>query len=107
MNLNDAFPSSYLSKADVEDPKTYTIMTIVIDDIKDIESGGTEKKPVLHFSESDAKPLILNKTNWLILEELFGRESESWNGKQVQLYNDPNVSFGGRRTGGVRVRSPQ
>lgn len=106
MERAQAFPSKYISKEDVTTNPTYTIMTVVIDELS-TEDGGKERKPVMHFNEPDAKPMILNNTNWMICEELFGRDSEDWTGKAVQLYSDPNVMYGKKKVGGVRVRSPQ
>ena len=65
-----------------------------------------EMKWVVHFSE--CKPLVLNSTNGqLISNALSSPETDDWAGKQIVLYNDPNVSFGGKLTGGVRARAVQ
>ena len=66
---------------------------------------GDERKTIMVFEE-ETKPLILNNTNWTILEDLYGPESDDWLGKKIELYSDPNVMFGKKRTGGVRVRKP-
>jgi len=31
-------------------------------------------------------------------------DTENWEGKRIILYDDPSVSFGGKLTGGIRVR---
>ena len=67
---------------------------------------GTEIHGVLHFAE-DVKPLILNITNGKKIAELYGKMCENWSGKQIALYFDPNVRFGGQRVGGVRVADPK
>ena len=35
---------------------------------------------------------------------LGSKNSDDWTGKQIELYHDPNVSFGGEVLGGIRVR---
>lgn len=61
----------------------------------------------LHFRELD-KPMILNSTNGQIIAKITGsEESDDWDGKQIVLYHDPNVSFGGKLVGGIRVRAPK
>lgn len=75
--------------------------------------AGTEKRDVGTESEPEQKwvllleeykPLVLNSTNLALLEKAFGSDdTDDWTGKKVVLFNDENVSFGGKLTGGVRV----
>lgn len=63
-----------------------------------------EMKWIIHFSE--CKPLVLNSTNGQLIAQALGSpETDDWKGKEIVLYNDPNVSFGGQLTGGVRARA--
>ena len=64
---------------------------------------GTEHKTVLTFSDL-AKGLVLNQTNKEALREYFGPLIKDCINQWVVLYNDPNVSFGGKRVGGIRLR---
>ena len=65
-----------------------------------------DMKWIVHFKE--CKPLVLNSTNGqLIAQALTSPETDDWAGKEIALYNDPNVSFGGKLTGGVRARAVQ
>ena len=67
-------------------------------------TGPGESKWVLHLEE-DAKPLILNSTNVLRLVACMGTdECDDGVGRQVILYNDPTISYGGAITGGCRVK---
>lgn len=83
------------------------IATIACVDINEITGAGGKKdtKPVMHFAEQNIKPLILNTTNFKMLTKLFNSPYiEDWTGKQITLYGDPNVKFGGETVGGVRIR---
>jgi hypothetical protein len=40
----------------------------------------------------------------LIAAITHSEESDGWIGKQIMLYNDPNVMFAGKLVGGIRVR---
>ena len=54
------------------------------------------------------KPMVLNSTNGEAIAEIAGGDTEEeWAGTQIILYHDPNVSFAGKRVGGIRVRAPQ
>jgi hypothetical protein len=38
-----------------------------------------------------------------VMADNWGRETENWVGKRVELYGDPDVFFGKEKTGGVRI----
>lgn len=101
MKRNDAFPKKFISKDDVIEPVKAVIASVVQ---REIGSGEeTETKVVVEF-HGDVKPMVLNGTNWDILESAFGQDSDMWIGKTITLHNDPMVMYGGKKTGGVRVR---
>jgi len=104
MKRNQVFPSNYLGKDDVTAPFVATVADVRLESLK--TDHGTEDKPVLIFADDQVKPMILNQTNWLILEDAYGLDSDDWRGKPVEIFVDPGVMFAGRRVGGVRVRIP-
>lgn len=66
-------------------------------------------KTVVHFHELD-KPLVLNKTNGEAIARITGvieNIETGWIGAKVVLYDDPNVGFQGKTTGGIRIRTPR
>ena len=103
MKRSEAFPSKYLSKDDVQMPIVVTVAGVKPEILK--SDNGEEQKPVMYFSDND-KPLILNNTNWMTMEDWWGDDSERWLGKKIELYFEPNIMFGNKRVGGVRVRKP-
>ncbi len=104
MKRSEAFPSKYLSKEDVDPARLGTVANLKRETLK--SDDGDETKTVLYFREDALKPMILNNTNWMVLEEAYGEDSDAWLNKKVELYLDPNVMFGAKRVGGVRVRVP-
>ena len=80
-------------------------MTVKVN-MEDLETqdGGTERKPVVHFAGID-KPLVCNVTNWDSIEELHGADTDGWVGRSVVIYVDPDVRFGSKRTGGIRIKA--
>lgn len=105
MKKNEAFPSKYLSKEDVMTPVTAIIAAVHREAFENDEEG-QKTKTVMAF-EGEIKPLIINNTNWTLLEAVYGEESDTWIGKPVELYCDPTVMYKGKVTGGVRVRIGQ
>jgi len=103
MKRGEAFPSTFVSKDDVQTPKVVTISGVENQMIKG--EHGEERKPVMSFSDFD-KAMILNGINWQTCEDAYGDDSDGWAGKKIELYHDPNVMFGAKRVGGVRMRLP-
>lgn len=96
--------SSYLTKDDFPRPALATITKLTQEIVKD--DDGSETKWCLHFEEFD-RGLILNKTNIRLVAAFLGNDTADWMGRQVVIYCDPNVSFGGRTVGGLRLRQPK
>jgi hypothetical protein len=67
---------------------------------------GTETRLVLYF-DGLKKGLVLNTANAEALAEITGTDDyEKWSDKPVQLYTDPDVTFGKKKVGGIRIRKP-
>jgi hypothetical protein len=110
MNLNDMtfdqlVPSNskYLTKDDVgEDGLILTIKGFKTETLKHDE--GEEDKIVMYFNEN-VKPMVLNRTNSQLVGVATGaRSAGEARGKQIVVYNDPTVSYGGKITGGLRIK---
>lgn len=104
MKRSQVFPTTFLGKDDVQAPFCTVIRDVRMEKIKG--ENGEEDKAVLHFADQQIKAMIINSTNWTTLEDAYGEDSDMWRGKQVEIYIDPSVMFGGRRIGGLRVRIP-
>ena len=107
-SINDLKTSKFLKKEDVGDGSLVTIKTVHQENVAK-EGADPEMKWCLTFEELD-KPMVLNSTNGQIIAKITGAEDNietAWVGKKIVLYNDPNVSFGGKLMGGIRVRAPK
>jgi hypothetical protein len=105
-SVNDLKSSKFLKKEDVGEGSLVTIRAVTQENVAK-EGVDPEMKWVLHFDQFE-KPMVLNSTNGQIIGKITGIEDDievGWIGKQVVLYNDPNVSFGGKLMGGIRVRA--
>ncbi len=99
MNIESAFPSRYIKAADLNG-KTVRLKMIKVD----IEKLGEDMRPVVSFHGTD-KSLVLNKTNANRITAAYGRETDDWIGKDIELYPE-QVEFQGRLTPAIRVREP-
>jgi hypothetical protein len=98
--------AKYLKKEDIPSPIDTSILWIKEEEVT-TPGKGTETRLVLYFDKLK-KGLVLNMTNFQKLEELTGTDDcEKWVDVPVQLYVDPDVTYGGKKTGGIRIRKPE
>ena len=104
--VSDLKDSRFLTKHDVEHEVTVTIKSYEKLNVA-MESQAPEEKWTLSFHELP-KPLVLNNTNGQLLEIITGSDNfDDWLEKKIVLWHDPTVSFGGKFTGGIRIKAVQ
>lgn len=101
--VSDMIQSKFLRKEDFDEDRVMTIRGVKLEDMPGDDG---QQKWVLYFRE-EAKGMALNVTTIRVLEKAFGDDSDQWVGKKVKVYVDPNVSFGGRVVGGLRLMPPK
>jgi len=105
MKLSQMKPSKYLKQGDVGKPTPVTIASFATETVG--QGQDAEECVVLYF-QNCSKGMVCNSTNLGILVELFGDvDSQQLIGQQVTLWSDPNVSYAGKRTGGLRIMDPR
>jgi hypothetical protein len=100
--VEDFFPSRFLKAADLGGKE----ITVTIDRVESDmfeNDGRKQSKPVIHFREAGIKPMVSNKTNFLMIAAACGKDDKDWPGKRVILYPDL-VPFKGTVTEAVRVK---
>lgn len=107
MHTSQAFPSKYLKASDLQDQPVRVIM----DRTEMHDLGDDEPKPVLYFQRAEfdwlpKKPMVVNKTNWNAIADIYDNESDEWIGKELVLY-PAMVDFKGKSTPAIRVRGPK
>lgn len=103
-DLDLAYGSRFLGVEDVGSRKVRTrVLKVRKEEIKERDTGRPKMRFVVYFESVD-KPLVLNPTNKNILVDALGKSPAAWIGATVGIFVDPNVTFAGKRTGGVRLR---
>lgn len=99
MQLNDAFPSKYITAADLRGQDH----TVTIQDVQMGEVGrNNETKPILFFT-GKPKGMVMNKTNGNMIASTLGPDTDAWRGHSITIY--PSVtSFDGEEVDCIRVR---
>lgn len=100
---SEMIESKYLKQSDFPDPLIVTVSKVGKVDLAK-EGEKPQPKWAVRFKEFD-KPMILNGTNIQLLEKACGSDdTDDWIGKEVIVYTDESVSFGGQVVGGLRIR---
>jgi len=104
--INDLKKSNFLTRHDCGRGILVTIRGYEQQNVAK-EGAPEDMKYALNFNEVE-KPLILNSTNGQIIAQITKSDDfDNWIGKQIVLYDEPNISFGGKLVGGIRVRAPR
>ena len=104
MRIGEMKESKYIKKEDVGQGKLVTIADLQQQNVA-MEDQPPEMKWIIHFHEF-SKGMVLNWTNVQLIAKALGtEETDEWKGRRIVLFEDANVSFGGKLTGGIRVRA--
>lgn len=104
--IGEMMSSKYLKKEDVGQGALVTIAGVKKMNVA-VEGADPEYKWTMSFQELD-KPMVLNSTNiQLCAKACNSEDTDEWIGRKVVLYDDPNVSYAGKLTGGIRIRAPR
>jgi len=95
----------YLKKEDLSDPVDTELLWVKEETVT--ARGKDPKTQLVAYFEGLSKGLPLNTANSETLLEITETEDPNeWKDLAVQLYVNPDVTYGGKRTGGIRIRKP-
>ncbi len=98
MNLaNTIIPKSDQLNADdlIAGPRTIKIVAV--------ESGSAEQPVTIRYDGDAGHPYKPSKGMRRVLVSMWGSEGAAYVGKRLTLFNDPAVTFGPDKTGGIRI----
>ena len=76
-------------------PKTVTV--------SEVKKGTAEQPVEVHLVEFPGKPFKPAKTVRRLLAKVWGTDASQWAGRRLTIYGDPDVRYGGKAVGGLRV----
>ena len=90
-----------------DDEVELTITDVGETEFTDRDGNPEIPRPLLKLG--DDKLFSCNPTNARILAKNFGHKNNArrWIGRRIILWHDPNVTFGNRIIGGLRIRIPK
>jgi hypothetical protein len=98
--------SEYLKAGDLsrEEDTVLTIASIEDGEVKNRETGVTERIRLMRFEEVD-QAMILKPTNIALINKALGDcDLEDMPGKKIALYVKDDITFGSKIVEGIRVR---
>jgi hypothetical protein len=102
MNVYDLFPTRFIAATDLNGKSfTLTIRSVTLEDMQSHDQK-TVTKPCLWFTNA-TKGMVLNKTNTMIIADMYGPETDDWAGKKIIIYATKVRAFG-KLEEAVRVR---
>ena len=102
--ISEMLPSSYLKQSDTDE--NGVICTVSKVEQKNVarDDEAPEHKWIVYFAEIE-KAMVLNSTNINALAKACNSDdTDDWVGKEVVLYVDPTIGYGGKVTGGLRIK---
>ncbi len=103
MKVDDLIPSKYLKQSDIEGEQVVTVEKLVKTNVAR-EDDDPEYKYVIKFAEFE-KCMVLNSTNIKRLGKALGDDTDDWTDGKVIVYVDPDIEYGGKIVGGLRIRA--
>lgn len=100
MRVSRTYGGNYYKAEDFDKP---ALLTIEEATSKEFDDGKT--KIILAFRESD-QTFVVNNTNAQVIAELYGDESDDWQGQRIVLFRD-KTTFAGKLVPCIRVRAPR
>ena len=77
-------------------PRAYTVAGV---------SRGEADQPIAVALEGEGRAYKPCKSMRRVLLALWGADGRAWVGRRLELYTDPEVQWGGKRVGGIRIRA--
>lgn len=102
MKIGEMIESKYLKQSDVDDE-----IPVTVQGLKKVNVARDDEDPEYRWTvkfKEFPKPMVLNVTNLKRMAKALGDDTDDWTNKQVILYVDPDIEFGGNVVGGLRIK---
>lgn len=71
--------------------------------ITGVQDVGGDQPIVINYNGDNGRPYKPGKSMRRVMIAMWGANGNDWVGQSLELYNDPNVRFGGQNVGGIRI----
>lgn len=107
MKASSVLGGNFIKSDDIKEsgPVRFTIEDVGVAEFDSRKRPGSKEKK-LELTVDEGKKVTLNSTSTRVLIGAYGDNTDKWAGKPVILYFDPDVMFGSKKVGGLRVKVP-
>jgi hypothetical protein len=71
--------------------------------VTEVKRGSPDQPVTIHYQGDGGRPYKPCKSMRKVLIFAWGEDGNQWAGRSMTLYNNPEVSFGGMKVGGIRI----
>src|SRR5690625_2751324 len=71
--------------------------------ISEVKRGTAEQPVEIHLEEYPGRPYKPSKSMRRVLVHAWGPKTSEYLGRQLKLFGDPDVKFGGQKVGGIKI----
>lgn len=68
-----------------------------------VKAGSAEQPVEINYEGDNGRPYLPGKSMRRVLVSIWGSEGVAYIGRRLTLYNDPEITFGPDKTGGIRI----
>jgi hypothetical protein len=106
--VSEVYRSNYLQCQDISGGSRILRICEAWEEVVGNDSEPKKKRLriIVRFEEFPEFPMIFNTTNARNAAKILGDDTKKWIGKQLLVYVDNNVTFGGKVVDGLRVKAP-
>jgi len=71
--------------------------------ITEVRKGSVEQPIEVHLAEFPGRPYKPSKSMGRVMVDAWKEQSSAYVGRRMTLYRDPDVMFGGKKVGGIKI----
>lgn len=75
----------------------------VVVTIQNATKGNAEQPVNINLAEFPRRPFKPSKSMLRAIVTAWGKKVDAWAGQRMELYRDPNVTYGGTKVGGIKI----
>jgi hypothetical protein len=107
MKASSVLGGNFIKSDDLKEsgPQRFLIEEVGVAEFDSKKKPGAKEKK-LELTVDEGKTITLNSTSTRVLIAAYGNDTDKWVGKPVIAFFDPDVMFGPKKVGGLRVKVP-
>ena len=102
---NRSYAGQYVTSVEIDRPLTVRIASLTTETVESWQKGSKPKECLIMHFEGKDRGIVINKTNFKRLADLFGWDTDDWVGQEVTIETAKVKAFG-RIIDSIEIRKP-